>query len=43
MAKCFDGYQFVVLIIASGIVNNDNQNLNMHEDGTTNSKRQRLV
>jgi hypothetical protein len=27
MAKCFDGYQFVVLIIASGIVNNDNQNL----------------
>lgn len=43
MAKCFDGYQFVVLIIASGIVNNDNQNLNMHEDGTTNSKRQSCI
>jgi hypothetical protein len=43
MAKCLDGYQFVVLIIASGIVNNDNQKLDMHEDGTTNSKRQTVV
>jgi hypothetical protein len=43
MAKCLDGYQFVILIIASGIVNNDNQKLDMHEDRTTNSKRQSCV